>query len=291
MDHTELLGSGDVTGTRREVVTVTVEARGREGHDGRAVARRTAAVARAAFATGDPYPGLPVADGATETAEDVRADLARSARLWTAFDADGEPLGCVRALPAADGAWAVRRLAVAPRGRGRAVGRRLIRALEDDARAEGLDRVVLDAVVERGNPAFYSRLGYRTAAHFPGPDKPLSEVHMVRELSAPDEDLPHPWGGEPVPLWEGAVRVWFSGPGGTAALPAELGPDPAAELAVLAGRAARHVGGPARFRGADGLPRRPRGVLVDARLAEQVPAFLLPRAVDPGALALWRTRG
>ncbi|MEU7551557.1 GNAT family N-acetyltransferase [Streptomyces sp. NPDC044571] len=276
-------------------VPVTVEAHGRGGcdaYDGQqTVARRTAAVARAAFAAGDPYPGLPVADGATETADDVRADLARGARLWTAFDADGEPLGCVRALPAGDGAWAVRRLAVAPRGRGRSVGRLLIRALEADARAEGLGRVVLDVVVERGNPAFYARLGYRTTAHFPAPDKPLSEVHMARDLAAPDEDLPHPWGGEPVPLWEGAVRAWFSGPEGTAALPAALGSDPAAELVVLAGRAARLVGGPARFRGADGLARRPHGVLVDARPAEQVPAFLLPRAVDPDALALWRTRG
>ena len=47
--------------------------------------------------------------------------------------------------------------------------------LEADAAPRGWDRVVLDAVVERGNPPFYARLGYRTARYLPDPDKPLSE--------------------------------------------------------------------------------------------------------------------
>lgn len=257
---------------------------------GPALAERTAALARAAFSAGDRHPGLPPADGSAETAGEVLAELERGTRLWTALDRHGEAVGCVRAIPGPDGAWAVRRLAVVPQARGRSVGRLLMRALEDGARAGGAARVVLDAVVERGNPPFYCRLGYRTTAHFPGPDKPLSEVHMEKELAAPDEELSYPWGGEPVPLWDGPLRAWFCGPRGTVALPATPGPAFAAGLAALAERAARQVGGPALFRGADGLAR-PGGVLVDSRPAEAVPAFLMPRGVDDGALALWRTGG
>ncbi|MFD5514926.1 GNAT family N-acetyltransferase [Streptomyces sp. NPDC127066] len=278
VDHKNLLGSQDAIRA--------VETRER----GPALAERTAALARAAFSAGDRYPGLPPADGSAETAGEVRAELERGTRMWTALDEHGEAVGCVRAIPGPDGTWAVRRLGVVPRARGRSVGLLLMRALEDGARADGAARVVLDAVVERGNPPFYCRLGYRTTAHFPGPDKPLSEVHMEKDLAAPDEELPYPWGGEPVPLWDGPMRVWFSGPRGTVALPATPGPAPEAGLAVLAERAARRVGGPARFRGADGLAR-PGGVLVDPRPAEAVPAFVMPRGADGGALALWRTGG
>ncbi|MFH9180258.1 GNAT family N-acetyltransferase [Streptomyces albogriseolus] len=278
MDHRDLLGS---QGAIRAVET-------RER--GPAVAERTAALARAAFRAGDRYPGLPPADGSAETAGDVLAELARGTRIWTGFDRHGEAVGCVRAVPCVDGAWAVRRLAVAPRARGRSVGRLLMRALEDGARAAGAARVVLDAVVERGNPPFYCRLGYRTTAHFPGPDKPLSEVRMEKDLATPDGELSYPWGGEPFPLWDGPLRVWFCGPRGTVALPAVPGPRPEAAVAALAGRAAGQVGAGARFRGADGLAC-PGGVLVDPRPAEAVPAFVMPRGVDGGALALWRTGG
>jgi GNAT superfamily N-acetyltransferase len=251
-----------------------------------AMADRTAALVRAAFAQGDRFPGLPTADGSAETAAEVLAELARGVRLWTSFDEDGKPLGCIRAIPDGEGAWAVRRLAVHPRSRGRSVGRLLIRALEDQARAEGLERVTLDAVVERGNPPFYCRLGYRTIAHIPGPDKPLSEVSMVKELAGSDESLSYPWGGEPVPLWDGSVRAWFSGPSGTVALAASLGTDPATALSPLTELAGAYVG-PARFLGADGLPEI-GGAMVFDRPADDVSAFLMPRAADPDALALWR---
>lgn len=254
------------------------------------MADRTAAIVRAAFARGDRFPGLPAADGSAETPDDVLADLARGVRLWTSFDEHGRPLGCVRAVPGGDGTWAVRRLAVHPVSRGRSVGRLLLRALEEQARAEGVERVVLDAVVERGNPPFYCRLGYRTTAHFPGPGKPLSEVSMVKDLAAPDEPLRYPWGGEPAPLWSGRVRAWFAGPGGTAALAASLGTGPAAVVSALAERAGDLLGGPARFIGADGLPEAGEDV-VHERPPGAVPAFLMPRAVDPRALALWRTTG
>ncbi|MEU8605759.1 GNAT family N-acetyltransferase [Streptomyces parvulus] len=278
MEHRNLLGTRDAIRT--------VEARGR----GPALAERTAALTRAAFSASGRCPGLPRADGWAETGGDVLADLERGARIWTGFDRHGEAVGCVRALPDTDGTWAVRRLAVVPRARGRSVGGLLMRALEDGARAGGAARVVLDAVVERGNPVFYCRLGYRTTAHFPGPDKPLSEVRMERDLAAPDRALPYPWGGEPVPLWDGPLRVWFCGPHGTVALPCVAGPDPRAAVAALAVRAARLVGAPALFRGADGLAR-PGGVPADPRPCEAVPAFAMPRSVDAGVLALWRTGG
>jgi GNAT superfamily N-acetyltransferase len=249
-------------------------------------AGRTAALVRAAFSQGDRFPGLPAADGVTEAAEGVLAELALGARLWTTVDEKAEPLGCVRAIPVDGDTWVVRRLAVLPSGRGRSVGRHLMRALEASARAAGMRRVALEAVVERGNPAFYCRLGYRTTAHFPSPDKPLSEVRMTKDLAIPDAALPYPWGGEPVPLWAGGVRAWFSGPAGTAGIAAQLGADPGAALEALADRAVSLVGGPACFAGADAMAASAEVFLPGPPAS--VPSFLMPRLTCPDALALWR---
>ncbi|MFD3518624.1 GNAT family N-acetyltransferase [Streptomyces sp. NPDC058657] len=156
------------------------------------LAEQIAEVTRASFADADPLPGLPRPDGAFENAADVRADLAAGAGLWIARSADGELLGSIRALPKGPTTWEVGRLGVSPKALGTGLARRLVRALESDVAAAGADRVVLDAVVERGNPPVYARIGYRTVRYLPNPDKPLSEVTMERLLAGPPAPVAHP---------------------------------------------------------------------------------------------------
>ncbi|MDA3650043.1 GNAT family N-acetyltransferase [Saccharopolyspora indica] len=238
-------------------------------------------ITSAAYAAGDLVPGLPTADGASSTPEQVRADLAAGLRLWVAT-ADGEVAGAVRA--AVGETWEVRRLAVAPWVRRAGTGRALLRSLEGAARAEAARGVVLDAVVERGNPAFYARVGYRTVRHFPAGDKPLSEVHMVRDLADP---LPYPEAGD---VAEGVAVTWWDTGSGTAASVTEgvpshrehlLGADlwPGAgpeELAAVRETLAAQAGSPdLRF----------------DRPAREIPAFAMPRTAHPELLAWWRLPG
>lgn len=274
---------------------------------GGGLAGDVARLTRAAFADADPLPGLPPPDGAAESAAAVAADVAAGARLWTARDADGSLLGSVRALVPEPGTWQVRRLAVLPAALGRGVARRLVRALEAGAAAAGARRVALDAVVERGNPPVYARLGYRTVHYLPNPDKPLSEVHMERRLSAGPAAQPHPRPTGTLP--EGVpLADWFGVDGGLLAVLGRVGGDD--EFAGLPRRRAvakRFAGGGAvRHAGTDawcGGPRTPerwRGLLaahadavhgdllVFGRPAAEVAPYLMPRRVAPGALALCR---
>ncbi|HEV7461246.1 MAG TPA: GNAT family N-acetyltransferase [Solirubrobacteraceae bacterium] len=74
--------------------------------------------------------------------------------------ADGEAVACGGYKVRSDGAE-IKRMWVAPAARRRGVGRRLLAALEDAARAAGHRRVVLDT--SAGQPealAMYRRLGY-----------------------------------------------------------------------------------------------------------------------------------
>lgn len=238
-------------------------------------------ITSAAYAAGDLVPGLPTADGVFSTPELIRADLAAGLRLWVAT-ADGEVVGAVRA--AVGETWEVRRLAVAPRVRRAGAGRALLRTLERAARAEGARGVVLDAVVERGNPAFYTRVGYRTVRHFAAADKPLSEVRMLRDLA---DSLPYPEAGD---VAEGVVVTWWDTGSGTAAsvtlgtpshraglLGVDLWPGAGPEelVAVREHLAARAGSRDLRF----------------DRPAREIPAFAMPRAAHPELLAWWRLPG
>lgn len=238
------------------------------------LAEDVAAVTRCAYRAGDLVPGLPVADGAKETAADVRADLAAGYHLWTAA-AGGRIVGSVRAHSRD---WCVRRLAVSPEARRLGVGKRLLRALEAGARAAGASRVVLDAVVERGNPAFYARAGYRTVYHFPADDKPLSEVHMELLLGEPVRAHDYP----EFDRTPGTVRSWWSVDGGTVCVTS-----PAPEGISAEVWRNRHLGA---LRGVDWAP------LSDAtpvRRSWPLPAavigsFAQPRLDEPEFLAWWR---
>ncbi|MER7900597.1 GNAT family N-acetyltransferase [Streptomyces sp. NPDC096046] len=274
------------------------------------LAGQVAAVTRASFADSDPLPGLPRPDGAVESAEVVTADLAAGAGLWLARDADGELLGSIRAMPKGPGTWEVRRLGVAPKALGTGLARRLVRALEADAVADGADLVVLDAVVERGNPAVYARLGYRTVRYLPNPDKPLSEVTMERALAGPPEPVRHPQPTGTLP--EGAALLdWFvTQDGRTAAvLGTHRGQDEFAGVAAHGARVGgtgpvRHIGtdawaGPADVRArwrevlavhADSVDADPGSgdLLTFGRGPAGVAPFLMPRTVADPVLALCR---
>ncbi|MFF4104174.1 GNAT family N-acetyltransferase [Streptomyces sp. NPDC001903] len=247
---------------------------------------RVAEVTAAAYAAGDLVPGLPVADGARERAGDVREDLAAGRGLWVA-SLDGETAGSVRAVVRPDGDWEVRRLAVSPRVRHAGLGRLLLGRLEAAAAAAGARQVVLDAVVERGNPAFYARVGFRTVRHFGAADKPLSEVHMVRDPRAPQEP-----GAPYAPGGEGWAVSWWAGPCGTRCRTGE--PLPAAPEEALLG-VDFLPGATASQRDsvegalASAADRRTGDGLFFARPAAQIAAFAQPRLIHTSLLAWWRS--
>ncbi len=249
------------------------------------LARRVAELTSAAYRSGDLVPGLPVADGAKEDAAGVLADLDGGHRLWTAT-AGPVLLGTVRALP--DGrAWSVRRLAVSPRARRLGVGRRLLRAIEADALAAGASHVVLDAVVERGNPVFYTSAGYRSVRHFAASDKPLSEVHMERVLTEPVPSLTYPDAADLAASPPGLVRSWWEDR--AAGVVRVTGPAPDGVSAGLDRH--RALAGAAVLRGVDWAPGAAPGPDTVERLpgrAGSIPAYAQPRLGDPEFLAWWR---
>lgn len=252
----------------------------------RELAERISELVRAAYATGDLLPGLPIADGALADAAEVHRDLAAGQSLWVAWDA-GRPVGTVRAVRVAPELWEVRRLAVDPTSRRTGAARALLGRLEAAAAAAGVREVALDAVVERGNPAFYARLGYRTVRHFGASDKPLSEVHMRRAPHTRPVPVPH----ETLPVGPGLLLQWRAVAEGTAgrlrlltagervpAGPQTVGADfwpgaGAAELALVRGTLEA---------GAD-------GEVFFARPALAVDSFCRPRERHPQLLAWWRS--
>ena len=80
---------------------------------------------------------------------------------------EGETLiGCGRLVPYGDGILKIGRLAVDPAGRGRGIGRNLVRAMVEAARKEpGVAKVILDAQAHA--TGFYEREGFsQTGAPF-----------------------------------------------------------------------------------------------------------------------------
>ncbi len=272
----------------------------------RALLDELASLTRDSFAGGDMLPGLPAADGASDTAAAIRDELDGSIRMWMVHAGDGRPAGCVRAIPRGDQLWQIRRLAVRVDAQGLGLGRRLIRGLERAARAEGVGVLVVRAMVERGIAPFYSLLGYRTTGHFGSPDEPLSEAVMQLDLATAGTVLEYPWGTEPAGPDSGMAVSWFASGRDTVAV---LGTLEADTRSLVAGhrRAAAQLGDAARFIGGDGWPgcdREQAGAL-RAELASRanyrdgpvllmrrhfldVREFTMPRSVEPRLLALWR---
>lgn len=177
-------------------------------------AEEVARVTREGFALPGRRAGeLPPPDGASESARNVLDDLERGVRVWVARVASGKPAGIVRAVPAGDGVWELKRLSVSPAFRGLGLGRRLVRHVEQEAARHGADWVTLHCVVERLLPPFYGALGYAIVARGAHPTKPLTEVRMERHVGAAGQSSPTtcltPWGADAALPTSGAYVVWL----------------------------------------------------------------------------------
>jgi predicted GNAT family N-acyltransferase len=104
--------------------------------------------------------------------------LDETADHFLARDGGRRPVGAGR-LVAQDGVGVLGRLAVLPEARGTGVGVRLVRAIEEHARARGLTSVELHAQTRAGG--FYRRLGY--------------EAYGEEEMEA---GIPHVWMRKPL---------------------------------------------------------------------------------------------
>jgi GNAT superfamily N-acetyltransferase len=270
-----------------------------------------ASITRESFAGGDMLPGLPAADGASDSAGSIQDELESGIRMWMVHTGDERPVGCVRAIPRSDRLWQIRRLAVRADAQGFGLGRRLVRGLEHAARAEAVGALVVWALVERGIAPFYSLLGYRTTGHFGSEDKPLSEAVMELDLAAPAPALEYPWGTEPAGVGpdSGMAVSWFAAGEDTVAVLGALEPDNRSVVTEHHREAARLVGavGAARFIGGDGwagcgqeeadalraelasrADHRDGAALLFRRHFLTVREFTMPRSVHPKLLALWR---
>ncbi|WP_320068549.1 GNAT family N-acetyltransferase [Micromonospora sp. RTGN7] len=107
---------------------------------------------------------------------------------------DGQPVGMSSGLPTdQDGVVELISMYVAPMGRGRGVGDRLVRAVEQWARQGGA--VTLRLAVVEGNKnawALYQRNGFRDAGELGDlmPDGVRREHIMAKDLTVPDTALP-----------------------------------------------------------------------------------------------------
>lgn len=102
-------------------------------------------------------------DGDRITEALLREDLAAApdGHLLIWRDAAGEHLGHVRLEPQADGAWYLGMLTVRPDRQDQKLGRRLLAASEDFARARGAQRIRMTVInVRESLIAWYLRRGY-----------------------------------------------------------------------------------------------------------------------------------
>lgn len=87
--------------------------------------------------------------------------------LLLARRADGTALGCVALKPLSAGACEMKRLYVAPEGRGSGLGRRLVEAIIADGRRLGYREIRLDTLPSmRGAFALYRSLGFAPTAPY-----------------------------------------------------------------------------------------------------------------------------
>jgi len=103
-------------------------------------------------------------EGQRTTEADLRAEIAASpqGRLLVWRDDDGELLGNVWLDPAGAGAWYLGMLSVRPDRQNQQLGRRLLAASEDYARAAGATSIRMTVIHQRETLiAWYLRRGYR----------------------------------------------------------------------------------------------------------------------------------
>lgn len=98
--------------------------------------------------------------------------------LLIARDAAGAPLGCVALRPMADGCCEMKRLYVAPAGRGLGLGRALAEAICAEARRLGYREIRLDTLPTMTEAqGLYARLGFVPTA--PYYDTPVAGTRFL----------------------------------------------------------------------------------------------------------------
>jgi predicted N-acetyltransferase YhbS len=125
---------------------------------------------------------VPESGAFRETAEGIAGELARGAGAIVA-ERNGEMLGCVL-VDEMEGDLYFGRLSVRPSARGQGLARRLIEAVEGEARRRGLAGVRLGVrIVLTGNQRLFASLGYRETSReaHPGFDRPTS-INMRKPL-------------------------------------------------------------------------------------------------------------
>lgn len=125
---------------------------------------------------------VPESGAFRETAEGIAAELARGASAIVA-ERGGEMLGCVL-VEEIEGDLYFGRLSVRPPARGQGLARRLIEAVEGEARRRGLAGVRLGVrIVLTENQRLFASLGYRETSReaHPGFDRPTS-INMRKPL-------------------------------------------------------------------------------------------------------------
>ena len=150
-----------------------------------ATAADAASIAATIAASFEQYRGklVPESGAFRETAEGIAAELARGASAIVA-ERNGEMLGCVLVEEIEEGDLYFGRLSVLPSARGLGLARRLIEAVEGEARRRGLAGVRLGVrIVLTENQRLFASLGYRETsreAHH-GFDRPTS-INMRKPL-------------------------------------------------------------------------------------------------------------
>jgi len=125
---------------------------------------------------------VPESGAFRETAENIAAELGRGAAAIVA-ERNGEMLGCVL-VEEKEGDLYFGRLSVVPTARGQGLARKLIDAVEAEARRRGLAGVRLGVrVVLTDNQRLFLALGYRETSReaHPGFDHPTS-INMRKPL-------------------------------------------------------------------------------------------------------------
>jgi GNAT superfamily N-acetyltransferase len=81
--------------------------------------------------------------------------------------ADGRAVGCGGLRPLAGGGAEIKRMYVAPDARGQGVSTAVLRAIEGEARAMGVERLLLETGTEQPDAMrFYEREGYELIPNF-----------------------------------------------------------------------------------------------------------------------------
>jgi putative acetyltransferase len=102
-----------------------------------------------------------------------------SAATYLVATVDGYPAGCIARVPVAEGLVEMKRVFVDDGFRGRGVASRLVRAFEEQARADGVRRVRLETGTKQPEAmALYEKLGYARTENFGVyADSPLSRAY------------------------------------------------------------------------------------------------------------------